>query len=167
MALVFEPLTKRHQRDAFTCGVPELDEYLKKRARQDVSRRVAAAFVLADEETANIVGYYTLSSLSIRLDELPDEIRAKLPKYPDVPAALLGRLAVDLCYRGQGHGEILLFNALKRALTQSQNVASHSVVVDAKDEDAENFYERYGFIRFPSSPGRMFIPMGTVAKMFA
>ncbi len=122
--------------------------------------------VLADEETANIVGYYTLSSLSVRIGDLPEETQAKLPKYPNVPAALLGRLAVDLRYQGQGHGEMLLFDALNRALTQSQNVAIHSVVVETKGEDAERFYERYGFIHFPSSPRRMFIPMGTVAKMF-
>ena len=167
MALIFEPLGRKHPRADFNCGVPPLDDYLKVRASQDVKRRVAAVFVGIDDGTGELVGYYTLSSLSVRLGGLPADVQKKLPSYPDVSAALLGRLAVDLRHRGQGHGELLLFDALRRVWLRSQDVASFAVVVDAKDENAASFYARYGFVPFPSRPGRMFIPVDTVAKMFA
>ncbi len=159
-----EPLGAGHDRAAFSCGVPALDTYLRSQARQDVTRRVAAVFVLTNGET--VAGFYTLSAFAIRLSELPDELSAKLPRYPLVPATLLGRLAISTQHRGRGLGQLLLQDALHRALDHSRSVASFAVVVDAKDENARNFYLRHGFSPFPETPARLYLQMTTIEPLF-
>ncbi|MFZ5617848.1 MAG: GNAT family N-acetyltransferase [Pseudomonadota bacterium] len=166
MTFTTEPLGKKHDRAAFSCGVAELDQYLKERASQDAKKRVAAPFVHIDPGTACIAGYYTLSSFSAELAALPDETAKKLPRYPLIPATLIGRLAIDEKFRGKGFGELLLVDALRRSLDGSRNIASFAVVVDAKDENAESFYEHFGFLRFKSASDRLFLPMGTVERLF-
>ena len=113
--LSIEALSRRHKRDNFDCGIDALDRYLKKQANQDIRRRIAASFVAVTEKNV-IVGYYTLSAFSINLPGLPADQIKKLPRYPVVPATLLGRLAVDLGYRGRRLGEFLLMDALARSL---------------------------------------------------
>lgn len=131
-----------------------------------MDRDVAVVYVLvpADQPTS-IAGYYSLSSTAVRLAELPDATRKRLPRYPLVPATLLGRLAVDRGSRGQGLGERLLLDALKRSLDASRTVASVAVIVDAKDETGTAFYSRYGFTPFPDQPLRLFLPMQTLASL--
>ena len=163
----FEPLDRHHDRAAFSCGVPALDHYLQRQARQDMQRHVAAVFVLEDGEAGQIAGYYTLSATAIGLTDLPDDLARRLPRYPDLPAVLLGRLAVDSRYQGQGLGEILLMDALARALTQSQQIAALAVIVDAKDDAAVGFYQRYGFQQLVNQPQRLFLPMQTIAAVLA
>ena len=124
--------------------------------------------MLPDSDTpAQIRGYYTLSAYSVGLRNLPEEQARQLPKYPDVPAALLGRLAVDSRYRGQHLGEHLLMDAMAKVLEQSATIATHALIVDAKDERAAAFYARYDFIAFPSNPLRLFLPVATIAQLFA
>ncbi|MBM3277306.1 MAG: GNAT family N-acetyltransferase [Candidatus Handelsmanbacteria bacterium] len=164
---LIEPLGKHHHRAAFSSGSPPLDHYLQQQAGQEARRHLAVTFVLVDADRQILAGYYTLSATSIRLGELPTEIAQKLPRYPLVPATLLGRLAVDTSYQGKRLGEFLLMDALRRSFTQSQAIASMAVVVDAKDEGARRFYERYGFIKFPDQPFRLFLPMQTIAKLFS
>ena len=161
-----ESFDKHHDRSAFSCGVEPLDRYLREQAGQDARRRVAAPFVLCEGKSAEVVGYYTLSALSIDIGAWPEDVAKKLPKYPLVPATLLGRLAVDVRLRGKGAGEYLLMDALRRALDASRDVASVAVVVDAKDDNAASFYERYGFIRFMDQPGRLFLPMAVIERTF-
>ena len=164
-----EPFEKgKHDRAAFSCGVEALDNYLKRQASQDLAKRVAAVFVLTPDGRT-IAGFYTLSQYRVDLGSLPEEVakRLRLPKYPELPATLLGRLAVSTSFRGQGLGEILLMGALKRALEQSRSVASMAVVVDAKDDSARDFYLRYGFLAMPDHPRRLFLPMATIAQMFS
>ena len=162
---VIEPLGTKHDRAAFSCGVPAMDAYLRKQARQDLKKRVAAPFVITpDGET--IAGYYTLSQYAVQLEAVPDDFAKRLPKYPMVPATLIGRLAVDSEFRGQGLGEKLLMDALKRSLRLSKELASAAVVVDAKDDAAAAFYKKYGFIEFPKIERRLFLAMGTVAQLF-
>ena len=168
IAWIVEPLGKAHDRLSFSCGYEALDRYLREQASQDARRRVAAPFVLVQEsERKTIVGYYTLSALGIDLHDLPDNVIKKLPSYPVVPVTLLGRLAVDLQYRGQGAGEFLLVDALLRAYTQSSQIAAAAVVVDAIDEQAARFYRHFGFTPFPDKPTRLFIPMKTVVELFS
>jgi predicted GNAT family N-acyltransferase len=162
----FEPLAPAHDRAAFSCGVERLDTYLHKQAGQDVKRRVAAAFVLTPDGKT-IAGYYTLSQYSVELEAVPPEIARRLPKYPLVPATLVGRLAVSTAFRGGRLGELLLMDALSRCLTLSTQIASAAVIVDAKDEGAAAFYKKYGFIELPQVPKRLLLPMATVAKLFA
>jgi GNAT superfamily N-acetyltransferase len=163
---VFEPLAKHHDRLAFRCGVPELDEYLQRRARQDAERHVAAVYVMVPaDEPQRIAGFYTLSSASVILDELPADLRSKLPRYPTIPAVLLGRLARNMNFPGLGSQ--LLMDALHRALRHSVEVAAVAILVDAKNEHARQFYARYGFQQSLHSPDRMFLPMKTVEQLFS
>ena len=162
---VVEPLGPKHDRAAFSCGVEILDAYLHKQAGQDLKKRVAVPFVITPDGTT-IAGYYTLSQYSLQLDEVPAEVAKKLPKYPIVPATLLGRLAVSVAFRGQGHGATLLMDALYRTLQHSREVASAGVIVDAKDAAALAFYTKYGFLELPRIERRLFLPMGTVEQLF-
>jgi predicted GNAT family N-acyltransferase len=161
-----EPLGKRHDRSGFSCGVEALDRYLREQAGQDARKRVAAPFVLCEGTSDRVVGYYTLSALGLDIGEWPEDVARKLPRYPLVPATLLGRLAVDTRARGSGAGEYLLMNALHRALEATKEVASVAVVVDAKNAAAEAFYRRYGFVGLADQPHRLFLPMAVIAKLF-
>ena len=164
----FEPLDRsRHDQAAFSCGTEALDNYLKKQAGQDVEKRVAAVFVATDDGQT-IAGYYTLSQYSIQAGELPAAAlkQPKLPRYPSLPATLIGRLARATTHKGRGLGELLLMSALERALAASREIGSIAVVVDAKDEAAIKFYASCGFIRLPEHPNRLFLPMATVEMMF-
>lgn len=161
---VIEPLVPKHDRASFSCGVEILDAYLKKQAGQDLKKRVAVTFVLTPNGTT-VAGYYTLSQYSVQLDEIPAVVK-KLPKYPTVPATLFGRLAVSSAFRGQGHGAVLLMDALYRTLQHSREVASAGVIVDAKDAAAFAFYKKYGFLELPKVDRRLLLPMGTVEQLF-
>jgi GNAT superfamily N-acetyltransferase len=166
MSYLTEPLNALHHKKQFRCGKQILDHYLHTQAKQDVKRYISACFVLADEAN-NVKGYYTLSSASLERVHLPEEIIRKLPPtYSNLPATLLGRLAVDNLHKGQGLGALLLMDALRRSYDVSiGDVASMAVVVDPLDEDARMFYDRYGFILLPDS-GKMFLPMKTIADLF-
>jgi GNAT superfamily N-acetyltransferase len=109
-----------------------------------------------------VAGYYALSSAQIELTELPADIVGRLPRYPSLPATLLGRLAVDLSVRGQGLGSHMLIDAFRRVVRAATDVASWAMLVDAIHDEAANFYEHYGFTRFLDRPSRLFLPMSTV-----
>ena len=157
-----------HDRAAFSCGIEPLDRYLREQAGQDARKYAAATFVLLTPEN-RIAGYYTLSSTVILADDLPGEEVKKLkwPRYPQLPATLIGRLARDVAFRGQRMGELLLLDALRRSFDNVRTVASLAVIVDVKDENARRFYASYGFTPFPDTQNRMYIPMKTVEKLFA
>jgi len=157
--LVIEPLNRNHNRTVFNCGIESLDRYLKRQAGQDVKRRVSRVFVVRSlEDETKVLGFYTLSALSIDLSVLPEEIAAKLPRHP-VPVALIGRLAVDLPAQEIGIGKMLLADAIKRTLAVSDDIAIYAMVVDAINEQAESFYERYGFARLAHGGSRLFLPL--------
>lgn len=158
-----EPLSVHHDRSQFESGVEPLDRYLRSQAGQDSRKNMAAIFVLVLSDGA-IGGYFTLSATSLRFGELPQSIVRKLPRYPLVPATLLGRLAVDRRHQGKGYGRHLLADALFRAVRSE--IASFAVVVDAKDENARRFYERESFLRFPEQPMKLFRPMRDIVPLF-
>ena len=162
-----EPLGKRHNRVVFSCGNDALNTYIQKRASQEAKKNIATTFVMADSPTSTVIGYYTLSATSILLADLPNETARKLPKYPHMPATLLGRLAIDRRYQGRGYGEVLIIDALRRALQATTEVASYAVVVDAINERARSFYEQYEFRAFPDRKLRLFLPMKTITSLFS
>ena len=164
-AYIFEPLSD-HDRSSFVCGIPVLDDYLRHQASQDARRKVAAPFVMVNE-SRRILGYYTLSAYGIRVAELPPDLAKKLPKYPLVPATLLGRLAVSQERQGQKLGRTLLMDALHRSRLSSAQIASIGVVAEAIDEAARAFYMHYGFIPMLEHPRKLFIAMGTIQRAFA
>ncbi len=160
------PLDSKHIRDRFSCGKELLDNYFWKQAKQDVKRKLSACFVLIDTESDNIKGYYTIYSSSISNDLIPDSFRKKLPKsHLSIPTILLGRLAIDVKYQAQGLGKVLLIDALERCFDISDSVGTFAVIVDPIDNNAELFYEKYGFIRLPDSR-KMFLPMKTIKELF-
>jgi GNAT superfamily N-acetyltransferase len=112
--ILIEALSPHHELKVFCCGVEALERYLRRQAGQDTRKHVAATFVLLEGENPTVLGFYTLSATSVRLGDLPEPTAKKLPRYPLVPAILLGRLAVDQNRRGKGYGELLLLDALKR-----------------------------------------------------
>jgi GNAT superfamily N-acetyltransferase len=160
-----EALRPAHDRGAFHSGVEELDEYLKRQAGQDARRKVAAPFVLLDANDT-ILGYYTLSAYSVRLSVLPEALAKKLPRYPLVPATLLGRLAVSTACHGRGLGRLLLMDALHRSWRNTAEVASAGVAVEALDAAARRFYLHHEFMPLLDHPNRLFLPMTTIEMAF-
>ena len=156
MDVVFEPIGPQHDRSRFTCGTPALDEWLRRRAGQDERRNVARVLVAVDRELG-LVGFYSLSSFTLELPDLPEAIAQRLPRYGLVPAALIGRLARDERTRGRGLGELLLADAVRRVLAASRTLAVFAIVVDAKDDRAAAFYAGFGFRRLPLHPHRLFL----------
>ncbi|KZD12438.1 GNAT family N-acetyltransferase [Oceanibaculum pacificum] len=158
--------SKAHDRTAFSCGAPELDRYIREHASQDVKRDVARVFVALQAGKPTVCGYYSLSATSFQRDSLPADQAKRLPRYP-VPAALLGRLAVDDGMKGKGLGAFLLMDALNRILLATQTLAVHALIVDAKDDAATSFYRKYGFIAFTGSERRLFLPMATIRQLLS
>ena len=155
-----------HRKKEFSCGKSILNNYLHLQASQDVKRKLSACFVLTDEKTNVIVGYYTLSNNSIPFNIVPGNLRRKLPKsYSSIPVTLIGRLAIDSNYQLQGMGRILLIDALKRCYHISKSIGSFAVIVDPLDTAVEKFYSKYGFVLLPDS-GKMFLPMKTIRNLF-
>jgi predicted GNAT family N-acyltransferase len=161
-----KPLGKNHDREPFVCGSATLDHYLQQQARQDAEKRVAAALVLTQAPDLRVIGYYTLSASVVSTDELLATLTKKLPRYPQLPVTLLGRLALDQDSKGQGMGQFLLMDALRRSLQATAGIAAMAVLVDAKDDAAEAFYRHFSFLSLQEQPRRLFLPMKTIAGLF-
>lgn len=156
-----------HDRGTFSCEEANLTRYLQENASQDARRHVAATFVAVTEgDRKTIIGYYTLSATNVELKDIPESVAKKLPRYPLVPATLLGRLARDRSKKGQGLGEFLLLDAIKRAVVQSKQIASAAIVVDAISEEAASFYRHFNFVVLADRKDRLFLPMGAATKLF-
>ena len=157
-------LDKKHKRNGFSCEKPSLTVYLKEQVSQDIRKKLALCFVTLDERN-NVTGYYTLSNASISRDIVPLDLQMKLG-YKDIPVTLLGRLARDEKFTGQGLGEFLLMDAMYRSVSASKGQsASFALVTDSIDASAEKFYSKYGFRKLEGSQ-RMFIPMKTIEGLF-
>ncbi|HVT57113.1 MAG TPA: GNAT family N-acetyltransferase [Thermoanaerobaculia bacterium] len=158
---LIEALGPGHDRAGFASGVDALDRYFREQVTQDVRRRVTACYVALDQDKAKVAGYYTLAAAGVPLTEVPAELAKKLPRYPSVPVARVGRLAVDRSYRGRRLGSGLLWDAGLRALRSE--LAVFALVVDAKDEQAANFYRHHGFAAFGRRPRQFVLPLAKLA----
>jgi predicted GNAT family N-acyltransferase len=166
MSTKIEPFDRqKHDRANFSCGRPSLDHYIAEQLSQDVKKGVAAAFVLTLDDDPSILGYYTLSASVVDITALDSAIAKKLPRYPHLPATLLGRLAVDEKSKGQHFGELLLVDALRRSYEATKQVASVAVVAEALDENAVNFYRRYGFQPFRDDTMKLYYPMSSIESL--
>jgi ribosomal protein S18 acetylase RimI-like enzyme len=152
-----EVLSSAHDRAGFACEVDALDRYFRQQVTQDVRRRATACYVAIDEAGGKVAGFYTLAADGVLLTDLPQELVKKLPRYPSVPVARLGRLAVDQGYRGRKLGSALLWDAFTRALRSE--VVVFALIVDAKDEAAEAFYRHHGFVPFVGRPRQLILPL--------
>ena len=161
MRWIFSPLDKSFNKSAFDCGKPQLNEYLKKYAWQNQKRRYSITFVATIENTKEIAGYYCTSASSIEFAKIPDAVNKKLPKYP-APVMLIGQLAVDQKMQGKGLGKLLLMHALSRAIRISSEIGIFAVRVDAMDQEAKDFYLKYGFIPLKDAEFSLILPIKTI-----
>ena len=158
---VVEPLGSTHNRRSFTCGVEALDRYFREQVSQDIRRRLSNCFVAVDT-AGEVVGYYTFSASSLPMTDLsPDETK-RLPRYPLLPAGLIGRLAVATRCTRQGLGVALILDAAERAARAEP--AIFALVVDAKDENAERFYQHLGFRPLVSRPSSLYWPIAEAVR---
>ncbi len=147
----------KEDRSDFLCASAPLDCYFRNQATQDVRRRVAACYIATDVATGKVAGFYTLSAADIPVTDIAPDIKRKLPRYPTIPAARIGRLAVDQRYRRKKLGSVPLADAATRAA--KSEVAILAIVVDAEDAAAEVFYRHHGFVACGSLAGKLLAPI--------
>lgn len=153
--------SKRHNRQAFDCGVAELNFYLQRFANQDQKRHLSRIYVLAKNQ--EIVGYYSISADAVSTESLPDEM--KPVAYSKTPFLLLGRLAIDTKYQGQGLGNALIIHALHKTVEANKIIGVSGITVDAKDEKAAAFYEKFGFKRLKGCENRLMLPFSAIKAL--
>ena len=161
-SIKIEPLAKNHERRAFTCGVEALDVYLKRFARQHAEANISRTYVAVSGSM--VQGFYSLAMSGIRRENLPEKYSSRFPNFP-LPVARLARLAVALNLQRQGLGELLLADALQRCLQISESIGKLGVIVDAKDEKARSWYERYEFERLPDAPLTLWLPTTAIPRI--
>ena len=144
-------------RSAFRCGEAALDRYLITQASQDMRRRVSACFVAVEATSGEVAGFYTLAAASVPVTDLPESLTRRLPHYPAVPVARVGRLAVAAAFQGRHLGAALLADAALRAARSE--VAVHALLVDAKDDTAAAFYRHHGFVGLAARPRVLVMPL--------
>jgi predicted GNAT family N-acyltransferase len=154
---------KVHDRERFSCESGDLTNYLRRTARQDVEARACTCFVaVLPNDKSRIAGYYTLSSVSVHFTGVPPHLAKALPRYPQVPATLIGRLARDLEFKGRGVGDVLMIEALVQSVKAADSIGSALIVVDPKDSKSAAFYAKFGFEGLDEK--RMFLSMNSAAQ---
>jgi GNAT superfamily N-acetyltransferase len=157
-------LQRTHDRSAFDCGRPLLNEWLKNRAGQFDRRDLSRTFVATRPGESVVRGYYAISTHRVLYEDMPDTESKGLPRI-DVPVVLLGRLAVDNAAQGQGLGAWLLVDVLRRAIHISDQVGIRAVEVDAIDGTARQFYLKFGFRSLLDDPKHLLMPMHEIRKL--
>ena len=159
-----EPIGRHHDRDGFDCGAPDLNEYIRRYARQNHQSGGAKTFVaVAPAEPARVMGFYSISPGAIAFARVPAILTRRLGRY-EVPVFRLGRLAVDRSMQGQGLGGDLLLAAGARALAVAVEVGGVALAIDAKDENAARWYERFGALPLLDDPLKLILPLDTIAE---
>ncbi len=161
---VIEPLGSSHDRRGFACGVEALDRYFREQVTQDIRRHVTNCFVAVDAAGV-VAGYYTFAATSLPMAELAADEVKRLPRYPLLPAALIGRLAVSEQHGKQGLGAAFIVDAVARTLRAEP--AIFALIVDAKDDAAVRFYMHLGFLAFTSRPMSLFLPAAEAQRRLA
>ena len=157
-----EPLQANHSIEGFDCGVPELNNYLRKHALVSQNSRASRTYVCCRED-GQLVGYYSLAFQSIPSLEAPGRMKKGMPRN-DIPAILLARLAVDTTVQGIGLGRELIRDAFVRAISAAEIAGCRALIVDAKDEEVAAYYQKLGFETFASNPLRLFLLMKDIEK---
>lgn len=163
MSRFFSEALGRRDRSEFRSGNARIDQYFHRQVSQDIKRQYATCHVLVEAASDTIAGFYTLSAYTIPLMNLPDEIARRLPRYPTVPAVLIGWLGRDLRFRGQNIGAMLLADAFRRL--KASPVGAYAICADAVDEGAAAFYREHQFLEFSSKPGSFYLPMATIEAL--
>lgn len=161
--LRIEPLSRRHRREAFDCGNPELNDYLRHTARQHTDKGLSRTEVLVDDAAPDeILGYVTVSLAEIVTDSLPPRYAKKYPAKAH--GVRLARLAVTRSRQRQGLGALMMVHAMRRALQVADSAGIIGLFVDAKDEAAGRYYRRFGFVPLPDDPHKLFMPLATLRQ---
>ena len=160
---IIEPLNKSHNREQFDCGVEILNQFLRSTARQHIKKGISRTFVLSEQDSQTIIGFFTLTICEVRSVKLPESIAKKYPAQ--VPGVKLARLAVARQWQRQGIGEILMVEAMQRALLVADTAGGIGLFVDAKDEVAQSYYARYGFITLEDNPLEMFLSLSLLRTL--
>jgi GNAT superfamily N-acetyltransferase len=163
-AWTIERLDRQHDRTQFDCGVAALNDWLQKLASQHERRDLARTYVAVGPGDQHVLGYYAVSNHRVSYEALPADQARGLPRI-DVPVVLLGRLAVDRSAQGQGLGEFLLIDALRRANHLADQIGIRAVEVDAIDRAAQNFYRKYGFVSLLDDERHLYLPMAVIRKL--
>ncbi len=158
-----QAIQKEHDRAAFDSGRPELDDFLRRFARQNEEKGLSRTYVATSAEDSRVLGYFSIRSGAVASEQIPEEERRRLPRYP-VPVVHLARLAVDRGFRGRGLGEALLMEALRRSVEVSRSLGVFAVEVVAKDDEARRFYEKYGFRSLRDDPCHLYLSIRTIWK---
>ena len=163
MTLQIELLSKKHSRVEFQCGDEALDIYLQRIARQHIDKGISRTFVLIDSETPSIIlAYMTLTVSEVVSNELPEQIAKKYPNK--IPAAKLARLAVSTVSQRKGYGGLMIVDAMQKTVLVSQSLGIAGLFVDAKHNEAKQYYRRFGFLSLPDKLDNLFLPIGTLTK---
>lgn len=160
-----EPLSKAHDRSGFACGNDRIDAYFREAVSQDVKRNYATCFVARELATGRVAGFYTLSSSNVPLTDVPEALAKKLPRFPTVPAVLIGWLARHRDFGGCGLGGALLFDAIRTVATAP--IGAHAIFADAIDEEAAGFYVAFGFTPLIERPRTLYLPVATAFSLLA
>jgi predicted N-acetyltransferase YhbS len=158
-----EPLASHHQLDGFDSGVPALDDWLKRRARQNEAEGASRTFVIRSEQ--RVVGYYSLAAGSVTRSAATSKVRHNMPD--PAPVVLLGRLAIDRAWQGKGLGPDLLRDSVLRTLGAAEFIGVRAMLVHAISVDAKAFYEKYGFRASPIEPMTLMITIDEAKGMLA
>jgi ribosomal protein S18 acetylase RimI-like enzyme len=162
---VIEPLAKAHKRADFACGNDRIDQYFRETVSQDVQRKYATCFIAREIATDRVAGFYTLSSSNVPLTDVPETLAKKLPRYPTVPAVLIGWLGRHSDYARQGLGEALLFDAIRTVATAP--IGAHAIFADAIDNQAAAFYAAFGFTPLVRRPHTLYLPVATALSLLS
>jgi GNAT superfamily N-acetyltransferase len=160
-----EPFDRQwHDRSSFDCGLPALNDWLATKVSQYEKKDLARTYVLVEAAQHIVKGYYALSNHTVVYEAIPEDQTKGLPPI-DIPVVLIGKLAVDSSLQGQGLGEFLLIDALRRALFLATQIGIRAVEVDAINEKAKLFYQRYGFIPLRDDQHHLFLTMSVIRKL--
>jgi GNAT superfamily N-acetyltransferase len=166
--LKLEPLARSHDRDGFDCGSEPLNLFLKQTARQHAERGISRTFVLVNDASSPpvpVLGFFSLNLCQIKSETLPQAEAKRLPR--DVGGVRLGRLAVDLEHQGEGLGKMLLLGAMGKFMEIYRTAGGIGLFVDAKDANARQYYETFGFVPIPPDDLELFLPVKTIEDAFA
>jgi GNAT superfamily N-acetyltransferase len=158
-----EHLNPAHDVAAFESGVPELDDWLKKRALANEATGASRTYVACVD--GRVVGYYALATGSVAHGQAPGRIRRNMPD--PVPVMILGRLAVDRAWRGRDLGRSLLRDAVLRTLQAATIGGIRAILVHAISDDAKRFYQHYGFGASPVDPLTLMITLAEAEEALA
>jgi GNAT superfamily N-acetyltransferase len=159
------PLAKVHKRADFTCGNDRIGSYFRETVSPDVTCKYAICFMAREIATDRVAGFYTLSPSTVPLNEVPEPLAKKPPRYPTVPAVLIGWLGRHSDYAGQGLGEALLFDAIKTVATAP--IGAHAIFADVLDDGAAAFYTAFGFTPLVRRPHTLYLPVTTASSLLS